>query len=238
VASRAARLAADFGDYATDELSDAAAVNTSLAINQITKTATFTAPAAGSAYRFRSVVDNGIGPNGADSTYTATFCIYTLTNEGRRVHALDETTESGPFGWLPDVNDIIRNPGAYVGNDKVAPREYIRNLLLAGSSTAGTLFTFSTTASRHYFMRGIVQAISSDATVYGTFIIEAQWKTNGAGVVTALTSSPVTAVPGNSSSAISVTLDCPTTSPRVRPLHSGAQTIQWGGHFYVSELQY
>jgi hypothetical protein len=221
----------------TDELSDVAAVNTSLAINQITKTATFPAPAAGSAYRFRSVVDNGIGPNGADSTYTATFCIYTLATTGLRVHALDETTESGAFGYATDLNAIIRRPVPYASNSKLKTTETPANALIAGSNTPGTLFTFDTVAGRHYFMRAVVQCISLDGLVYGSFSIEAQW-TNIGGTVQQRAASPVTPASGNSSSAISVSLDCPTTSPRVRPLHSGAQTVQWGGLFFLGELQY
>src|SRR5688572_13110260 len=95
----------------TDETSDAETVTTSLVVNQTNKTATFTAPSSGKAYRFQSRVNNGIDSNGVvQASYTTTFCVYTLTG-GRRVHAVDETFEShATFGWVGDMNSVIRNP--------------------------------------------------------------------------------------------------------------------------------
>ncbi len=101
----------------TDELSDASAVNTELAstINPTTRQATFTAPAAGRAYRFESVVNQGIGQDGTrQSTYRTTFAVYTLTGGGNRVIAADEETEGHPvFGYLGTLNNLIRNPSGY-----------------------------------------------------------------------------------------------------------------------------
>lgn len=95
----------------TDDLSSVAAVNSALVIDNLAKTATFTAPVAGRAYRFQSIVNGGIGPNGtADPTYSTTFCVYTPTLLGLRVPALDETTESGNNGWGTAISAIIRNP--------------------------------------------------------------------------------------------------------------------------------
>jgi hypothetical protein len=98
----------------TDDESDAATVDASLVINQPAKTATFTAPAAGRAYRFRSRINSGIDANGvAQPTYTTTFGVYTLTLEGRSVVALDETFERhSTKGWGASINDVIRNPTA------------------------------------------------------------------------------------------------------------------------------
>lgn len=105
----------------TDELSVAATVNASLVIDPVAKTATFTAPAAGRAYRFQSMVNAGIGPdNTFQSSYVTTFCIYTTTTLGRRVHAVDETFESdATYGWLKDFNDMVRNP--FAGSYLTAP---------------------------------------------------------------------------------------------------------------------
>jgi hypothetical protein len=98
----------------TDNTSDAAAVTASLTVDQVAKTATFTAPAAGKAYRFKSTVNNGIDANGiAQASYSTTFGVYTLTatTPARRVLAVDETFESdATFGWSGTVNDLIRNP--------------------------------------------------------------------------------------------------------------------------------
>jgi hypothetical protein len=86
----------------TDDTSVAATVTSGLTINTVARTASFTAPAAGKAYRFRSQVNGGIGANGrADSSLTTTFCVYTLT----------ETTEGdATFGWIVWLNDLVRNP--------------------------------------------------------------------------------------------------------------------------------
>lgn len=94
----------------TDDTSDAATVTAALTIDSTAKTATFTAPAPGKAYRFRSRVNAGIDRNGiARASYSTTFCVYTLIN-GRRVVAADETTEgSTAFGWSTWHNDIVRS---------------------------------------------------------------------------------------------------------------------------------
>lgn len=98
----------------TDELSDAATVTASLTIDQSAKTATFTAPASGRTYIFKSVVNNGIGPDGTvQASYSTTFGVYTLTAASRRVHAVNEAFESNAtYGWVGDINDLIRNPAA------------------------------------------------------------------------------------------------------------------------------
>lgn len=94
----------------TDDSSDAATVTASLVIDSTLKTATFTAPSAGKAYRFRSKVNGGIDRNGiAKTSYATTFCVYTRKN-GRRVIATDETTETdSTFGWTKWQNDLIRS---------------------------------------------------------------------------------------------------------------------------------
>lgn len=98
----------------TDDTSDAGTVTGSLTIDSQNKTATFTAPAAGKAYRFRSRINGGVDRNGVRrSDYETTFCIYTLTSGSRRVLAADETTEGdSTFGWIVWINDMIRNFGS------------------------------------------------------------------------------------------------------------------------------
>lgn len=95
----------------TDDTSSASAVTSALVIDPVLKTATFTAPSAGKAYRFQSKINNGVDVNGvAQPSYTTTFCVYTLVG-GRRVGALDETFESNStFGWCASINGVIRNP--------------------------------------------------------------------------------------------------------------------------------
>jgi hypothetical protein len=98
----------------TDDTSDASTVTAALSIDSTLRTATFTAPAAGKAYRFQSRVNNGVDVNGvARPSYTTTFCVYTLTSGSRRVIAADETTEgNATFGWIAWINDLIRNPSS------------------------------------------------------------------------------------------------------------------------------
>lgn len=94
----------------TDDQSVAATVNSGLTVNSVARTATFTAPAAGRAYIFRSTVNGGVGSDGRVlSSYSATFGIYTLTS-GLRVIAVNETTEGNEsFGWTSVLNSIIRS---------------------------------------------------------------------------------------------------------------------------------
>jgi hypothetical protein len=95
----------------TDELTTAAAINGTLAINSITKTATFTVPAAGSAVIFESVVNKGLDVNGRrDATLTTRFAIFTLAVSGNRVCAFNESLEGSiSFGWLTKLNPLLRS---------------------------------------------------------------------------------------------------------------------------------
>lgn len=100
----------------TDLASIQAEIDASL--NQITKTATFTAPAKGSCLLFKSVVNNGknILNNQSDSSYTTTFGVNVLLDNGARVFAAMERYESNSVvGWVAKQNYVIRNftaPGA------------------------------------------------------------------------------------------------------------------------------
>lgn len=92
----------------TDDTHVAATIQGGLTIDSLNKTASFTAPAAGAALRFRSRVNGGVGADGTiKPTYSTTFCIYTLVGSNRVV-ASDETTESGEFGWVAVLNKVVR----------------------------------------------------------------------------------------------------------------------------------
>lgn len=98
----------------TDENSNKTTINTALAgsISQVTKTATFTAPAAGGCLIFKSVINNGRNINNQpDTNYTTTtFEVNTLTAGGARVLATNERYEgSANFGWITKLNYLIRN---------------------------------------------------------------------------------------------------------------------------------
>lgn len=96
--------------YGRDELVSPPAIT----INSTNKTATFTAPAAGSALILKSVVGAsslGYDINGVvQPSYTTTLGVYTLIN-GLRVGAINETTEgNSTAGWVSKVNTLIRTP--------------------------------------------------------------------------------------------------------------------------------
>jgi len=95
----------------TDDSNLKATINGTLTVDNITKTAEFTAPALGSAMIWRSRVNSGRDSNGRlDPSLTTTFGIYVLSAQGNRVIAVNETTEgSASFGWVVPINLILRN---------------------------------------------------------------------------------------------------------------------------------
>jgi hypothetical protein len=103
----------------TDELNSVETINSSIVIDQATKTATFTSPDIGSAIIFKSVVNNSNDPNGNyQSTYSGTFGVYVLTSSGLRVAASGELSEgNAAYGWLDKFNNPIRN---YTGSSSSA----------------------------------------------------------------------------------------------------------------------
>lgn len=98
----------------TDEHNDIVTINNDLVVDLTTKSAIFTAPAYdgyGAALIFQSKINNGLDPNGrVDPLLTVTFGVYVLSQNGRRIHAVNETTESDSvFGWIPPINDCLRS---------------------------------------------------------------------------------------------------------------------------------
>lgn len=94
----------------TDETNLTTAINASLNIDQLTKVATFPAPAVGSALIFLSRVNQGVDVNGNyRDDYSTTFGVFTLVND-LRVAAKNETVEGDrEFGWTTKFNSIVRN---------------------------------------------------------------------------------------------------------------------------------
>ena len=95
----------------TDELNTTAAINAGISINTATHTATFPAPAQGSALVFQSQVNGGLNGNGTvDPTKTTTFGVFNKSGNGCRPLAFGETLESNAsFGWIADLNQMLRN---------------------------------------------------------------------------------------------------------------------------------
>lgn len=97
----------------TDETSDKTAASAALSINGVTKTFSYTAPAAGKTYIFRSQVNGGASNGESDDELTTQFSVHTLTTLGKRVVAANQTTEANSeVGWVEEVNDLIRNASA------------------------------------------------------------------------------------------------------------------------------
>ena len=87
-----------------------------LTINNVARSATFTAPAAGTAVRLQSTVTDG-----QSKSYSATLEIYVLTSGGKRVIALGETTEGdATHGWVAQINAIIRGSLAGLASNVAA----------------------------------------------------------------------------------------------------------------------
>lgn len=91
-----------------DDTVSLSAINASIVINQVTKTATFTAPHSGSVI-FRSVINGGVDLNGATiAGYTSQFKV-SVPVAGLRTFCVNETTEGDPtFGWVEEFNDVVR----------------------------------------------------------------------------------------------------------------------------------
>lgn len=96
----------------TDELNDAGDITNNITQNNVTKTATFTAPSAGSALIFESVVNGGVDVNGnSRADYRTRFKVTVPLNNLRTI-AVNETTEHDrEFGYAAAFNDVIRSGG-------------------------------------------------------------------------------------------------------------------------------
>src|SRR5690348_14048893 len=85
----------------TDETNVAATVTADLTINALAKTATFTAPAVGSALIFQSKINNGKNADFKDDpSLTTTFGVFVLTAAGQRVASANQIYEGDHlYGW-------------------------------------------------------------------------------------------------------------------------------------------
>lgn len=103
----------------TDDGNSVDAANAGLTVNYVNKTATFVVPnvAAGGAFIFKSVINTGYGLNGVlIPEYSTTFGIFSIGTCGNRLIAANETTEgNSTFGWVSDINSLIKNGGGGTG---------------------------------------------------------------------------------------------------------------------------
>lgn len=92
----------------TDETTSSATITSSLTVDYVNKSATFTSPTSGKAMVFRSVVNGGIQDGVRNASLITTFEIFTLSG-GLRVMAVNEALEgNGTFGWVTTINAMIR----------------------------------------------------------------------------------------------------------------------------------
>lgn len=119
------------------------------------------------------------------------------------------------------------------GDSKMNDRDVIPASIQTTNATVTNLYTFATTTSRIYLLRGIVTCQSSSAAAYGMWSIEAFFE-NNAGVLTQRLSSPVNTVV-ESSASMDVTVDVSGTSLRVRVTGLAGTNLRWTGRLYLHE---
>lgn len=157
----------------TDDLSDKDAVTAALVIDSTLRTATFTAPAAGRTYRFRSRVNSGLDRNGvAKPTYSTTFCLYTVKN-GRRKWAADETTEgNATFGYITQFNALIDSvPSGGNGATVPAGVNYQHQYFDGGTFAGATGMNYVPTAGTVEFNRGLRVIGTAVATLANAMLV-------------------------------------------------------------------
>lgn len=126
----------------TDDLNTTAAINATLTVNSVSKTASFTSPGTdGAALIFESKVNNGRDVNGrVVDSYTTRFGVFVLAATGNRVVAFDQTTEGdASHGWIVDLNTALRSAGGGGGGSgDIEGITTAANSGLQGGATSGT----------------------------------------------------------------------------------------------------
>jgi hypothetical protein len=150
----------------TDEQNSAQAAQASLRVNQITKTATFTAPSAlGSAVLFQSTV--GVGGPGADQngqaqpSYSESFKVNVLAQNGLSVLAAGEMAQqSSDAAWLAVVNAFIRSAAGSTASVWPYPVDF-----LVGTSTTSSTNTIKASSRCLRLLVNITTAYSTGSTL-------------------------------------------------------------------------
>ena len=132
-------------------------------VNNTTKVATFTAPAAPWTLIYKSIVNNGTDVNGVvQPSYTTTVGIHSKTANAKRLIASNETAESNTsLGWTQKVNDAARpetaNVMPWVTADGATHLDFEQNF----STTDATPFTvtFTIPPSRSQKFVGMIEIV-------------------------------------------------------------------------------
>lgn len=219
----------------TDDLSVAATVTSSLVIDSVLKTATFTAPVAGRAYIFRSRIESGIGPNGATDEYETTFGIYTLAGTNQRTHGVNEKLEGGPFGWSPDVNAIIRNPTARNGTAQTRKYEFFPAAVTTTDATVTTLTSYTMSdETMCYFTVIVTAARLTNVTKAAAYERRVAYRRTG-GAAPTIIGSLVSGTDQETDAGMNVTIDVSSNDVRVRVTGVAANSLRWGCSLVVQE---
>lgn len=160
----------------TDELNVAATITAGLTIDNNAKTATFTAPAAGSAMIFRSQVNSGNDANGVNASYTTTFKIYVPTAAGLEVGAVNETSESNAtFGATGLLNQGIRSLSAWTPETSVSEGNIYGPSVTTTDATPTVIWTYALAASTGIYVCANVDVYRASNGNRGTFKLEDFW---------------------------------------------------------------
>lgn len=182
----------------TDDTNSAATINASLSINQVAKTATFTAPAgAGSAVLFMSTVGVANGSSlgaGLDAnfvvqpSYTTTFKVNVATSGGLHVLTTQETFEqSATFGWIVELNAVIRAGSSFVAPGFLRFSSGPQTLTHAQSGSV----VLTDTTSAGFTVKLPTASNASDADEYTIVDSTNKWSTNNLTVTTDSGSVPI-----------------------------------------------
>jgi hypothetical protein len=202
-------------------------------INTIAKSRSFTMPAgAGQALIFFSTVNNGLAGDQPDESLTTRFEIHSLTAEGLRTIAVDESLESDPsHGWASKLNPYIRSRGSLSADILWAPTvapdvsvESIQQEVTTTSATTTTAVSFTQANETLADYTATVMARSTVGDNFGIDLRATYESTNGtfSTVRTPATSNPLTANP-----AWTAAIDRSGSTVRVRVTGEAGKTVRW-----------
>lgn len=220
----------------TDETNVAATVTSGLTINSVARTATFTAPAKGSALIFTSIVNGGVGVDGvAVSSYTTTFAVYVKTDAGARVLAAGETLEGdSTYGWVRTTNRPLRRLA--LSSDSKMQRFMVVESVATANATVTTVASYTMAdESICYFRATVTAARGTNVTKGAVYVREVAYRRTGGGVAT-IVGSLSSVLTSETDAAMDATIDTDAANTvRVRVTGIAATAFTWSCTLEVME---